>query len=131
MIQSPIEAVMRVLADEEMDMEGFYPGYTEDGDVFLLLNCNDLFYWACADCEPIEEGDDEILRGVFRDLNEADWWDGCHVRALFCCRKRKMRPQYPFFRRFDPATQEWEDSLPPAVRALFDACGPADDKNRG
>lgn len=65
----------------------------EDEVPRIFVNCSDLFYWGCADAEPVPvlgfRVEDEVL---FTDLyrrartapNGADVW---------CCLRRKMRPQ--------------------------------------
>lgn len=54
----------------------------------LYVNCNDLFYWACADAERIKNN--EI--GTFYKMHMANKKWGS---AKWCCLKRKMRPQVP------------------------------------
>lgn len=86
-----------------------------DGSITLYAMCNDLFYWATADCEKIEEGDVELLRQTLEDLRQID--EEWALHELFAARKRKMRPQRPCYKHFGPK-----------LTALFDACGPERDR---
>lgn len=91
------------------DSSGFY------------VNCNDLFFWACADCEVVV--DLKLLDAAYRDCltasgseDSAESWGS----ALYACRQRKMRPQYG-----------WYGTMPEKLRPLFDACGPERDIDTG
>jgi len=55
--------------------------YFKDSKVYMYVNCNDIFYWACADSEKIqfEEIPDLIKDGPI----------------LWCCKKRNLGPQTP------------------------------------
>jgi hypothetical protein len=63
--------------------------------------CNDLFWWATADNEPLP------LLG-FGAIHEAPFWDlyarvraGGHDGAeVWCCLRRGMRPQTPIERQW-------------------------------
>jgi hypothetical protein len=77
----------------------------EDDGAVLIVNCNDLFYWACADGERLELSG---LPGFITTLAECSYGE-----LLWCCRKRKMRPQKPYYKYFTP-----EEVV------LFDAAGP-------
>lgn len=102
----------------------------------ILINCNDLFYWACADCEEVTPENLDVLEGALRDIqvfhdrwanylrenrdvskrahdSEPPYVSTSDALLLFCCRVRKMRPQGAFY-----------DAFPPGVDALFDAAGP-------
>lgn len=97
----------------------------------LLINCNDLFYWACADSEEITPDNLDVLEQAFADLRTlSERWRDWHKAKkgnegsppfiymhlgleLFCARVRKMRPQGACY-----------DKFPPEVAALFDAAGP-------
>jgi hypothetical protein len=94
----------------------------------ILINCNDLFYWACADCEEVTPENLDVLEGALRDIrvfyerwyrhkgdkaNEPPFVSMSDALLLFCCRVRNMRPQ-----------GAWYDAFPPGVDALFDAAGP-------
>lgn len=87
-----------------------------DGGVSVLINCNDLFYWACADAEPVGVGDLALIDETFNELRAVrnsihDAWQ--NFEGLFCCRKRKMRPQNCILVKY-----------PDHIRPLFERCGP-------
>lgn len=60
--------------------------------ITLVVNCNDIFYWGCADFELI--GYDEV-----RELYELCFDRECKQKTwgsvVWVCRRRKMRPQHP------------------------------------
>ena len=82
----------------------------KEQNIKIYVWLNDVFYWAFSDREEIKI--DEI-----KDLNacyvEVDVWGG----MLWGCRKRKMRPQKPWFEQFNDKQKE-----------LFEACGPERDE---
>ena len=85
----------------------------EYAPVSLFVKCNDLFYWGCADGEPLTPNNIHLLEQSIADCKAADPKFGYpYAPELFCCRARGERPQgccYP----------ENRDLWP-----LFDACGP-------
>lgn len=85
-------------------------GKTDEGEkVILGVNCNDVFYWACADAE-------DITVEELGDLTACLKLSPKYGIMLWCCRKRKMRPQSPWYERFSDNEKK-----------LFDACGPERD----
>lgn len=100
---------MDLAASVDMQDELFWQTTGGDKPPQLLVICNDLFYWASADAEPITRQNIGLLRESIQQLG-ADGWQ--FVSDLFCAKSRHMRPQdcaYPYERQFWP---------------LFDACGP-------
>lgn len=77
-----------------------------DGECKLSVNCNDLFYWACADAEDFTIDD-------LHDLDRAIAESPEHGTLLWCCRQRGMRPQKPYYKYFS------DDE-----KVLFDSTGP-------
>jgi len=76
--------------------------------------CNDLFYWACADGEDFELSDLSDFQKALKESPD-------HGDLLWCCRKRKMRPQTPYYQYFNDEE-----------KTLFNACGPErDPKEQG
>lgn len=73
----------------------------------MFINCNDLFFWGCADLEPITESTFPELKQALDDAGDGDG------PYLYCARRRKMRPQ--------GATYTWFDKK---NIKLFNACGP-------
>ena len=77
-----------------------------DEEVKMWVLCNDLFFWACADGEDFDLSDLDDFNQAFKDSPD-------NGQILWCCRKRGMRPQKPYYKYFSK-----EEAL------LFDACGP-------
>lgn len=74
----------------------------ENGDIYLAesnglvtmsVSCSDVFAWGCADGEDISESEiPELERALTESPN--------HGVALWCARKRKMRPQPAMYEMF-------------------------------
>lgn len=113
----------------------------EYAPVTFFVTCNDLFYWATADCEKLTPENIGMLKQAVVDVRTAmgvpggewprgrdfkdgwdEWWHaGGRAAELFCARVRKMRPQRPCYK-----------AIPDALKPLFDACGPErDPKDEG
>lgn len=103
----------------------------EYAPITFFVKCNDLFYWACADCEKLTPDNIDRLFIAIADIRKAlgfpeklpkergsslslDSWQsiGHLASILFCARERKMRPQLPYYK-----------SIPEQLHSLFDACG--------
>lgn len=84
----------------------------EYAPVTLFANCNDLFFWGCADCEEINDENIHVLEKAYADLC-AIGDHGNRAHLLFVCRERGMRPQGAYYKYIDGA-----------IRHLFDECGP-------
>jgi hypothetical protein len=87
-------------------------------EVRLFAQCSDLFYWATADLEEIVPEDLPLLRSTLDDLKLVG--ATYYLNELFSCRKRKLRPQKPWYKHFEAGP----GALPaqPEVAALFDEC---------
>lgn len=82
-----------------------------DGDAIgMNINCNDLFFWGCADCEEIALDELASLKLAIDDAAAAGA-DSCGD-LLWVARKRAMRPQGAYYAHF-----------PEGLAKLFDACG--------
>lgn len=91
----------------------------EYAPITLFVNCNDMFFWACSDCEKLTPENLHILEQAVKDV-KAVTGDSEHADLLFCCRVRKMQPQGAVFD---------EKYLPKRLWSLFAAAGehrPAD-----
>lgn len=74
----------------EMLMEDvIFTNTDKNNNLILLVNINDIFAWACADCEQIEYGE-EIL-DLYSLWKQYDYY-GIVIWASY---KRKMLPQDP------------------------------------
>lgn len=90
----------------------------DGGKVRFFVNCNDLFDWGCADCEPLTpENFPELERAVADCQVISAGANGSmamlNAASLFCCRRRGERPQGACYKSIDSLA--WH---------LFDACGP-------
>lgn len=77
---------------------------------FVGINCNDVFYWGCADLEAVSSLEDVQL---LDECCEKSKYDGA---MLYCAKKRKMRPQGAMYKHIDEGD-----------RSLFNECGPERD----
>ena len=68
--------------DKHMKEKGAYLG------IGVFVNCNDLFYWACADGESLDDSDVEYLYRCYLTNNN---WGG----SIWACKKRNLQPQVP------------------------------------
>ncbi len=102
------ELAIRVLKATGFDWTGnlFWRSDHEYAPITMFVNCNDLFYWGCADAEEITEENIGLLE-------EALVVDNTYGADLFCARSRKMRPQQPCYKGYSEE-----------IKKLFDACGP-------
>lgn len=130
-----IRRVLRVFEQADAQSE-LYWRFDIDypGQLSLLAMCNDLFWWATADCEEITPENIEILEQTFLDLKEIESkptyklpdesrpskfrpiYPMSYISELFSARSRKMRPQQPCYK-----------TMSPDIAVLFDACGPVRD----
>lgn len=80
----------------------------------IIVNCNDVFFWACGDGECIESQEDlDLLESCIRDIRGIESLFSEEPFILFCARKRKLRPQGAYFGYINPENIE-----------LFKAAGP-------
>jgi hypothetical protein len=87
----------------------------QDKTVQFYINCNDLFFWACADAVELTETNFQDLVQAVDDVhNTIDY--SSFGSLLFCARQRKMRPQNAYYEYMDKKL--WP---------LFDTCGPERD----
>lgn len=86
----------------------------EYAPITLLVNCNDLFFWGCSDCEEVTPENISILEQAVKDV-EAITGSQRHADQVFCCRVRGMRPQGACYD---------ERYFPKPIWPLFDAAGP-------
>lgn len=113
--------VMRRIIELDITDDLFY--VNDDDGIKIIVNCNDLFWWATADGEEVTTENIVDLERAVKDCIEANpnGLTGAYSHSLFACRMRKMRPQPPCYK-----------TIPEFLRPLFDACGPErDPKNCG
>lgn len=94
---------------------------SNNNDIYFLYNTSDVFLWGCADSESIEYEDLPLLKDTYKELEELDGGRYEHQAGLlFSARKRKLRPQKP-----------WYKHIPREIWHLFDACGTEEDQYLG
>jgi hypothetical protein len=84
----------------EHDLELYFG---KDDQIHLSVNCNDLFYWACADSEDINIDEIPSLVAAIQEhesLGALKW----------CCLHRKQQPQAPIIKEFKEAGI-WSEEL--------------------
>lgn len=86
----------------------------------LIVNCNDLFYWGCADSERITAADVPDLQKACEDIavahateDSTKHYGVLYGDLLWIARRRGQRPQLAYYNSF----------LNDAVKKLFDECG--------
>ena len=63
-------------------------------EVKMLVNCNDLFLWACADLEEVTLEEFPSLYDYCYDEQGNEKYQGWG-HSIWACLHRKMRPQHP------------------------------------
>lgn len=84
-----------------------------DDTIKFSIMCSDVFWWATADTEEVNEDSLPLLKQSYKDVKEASG-ESFYGSSLYCARRRMLRPQRPYLDRIGN-TQ---------VRALFEAAGP-------
>jgi len=103
--------VLRFLVERDMAVDKFY--FDADGGIVIAENCNDLFYWGCADAEEITPEDLPSIEQAIKDCEAIKPSYSAYAGTIWACRKRGMRPQYPCY-----------PSYPKSLWPLLDAAGP-------
>ena len=84
-----IENLLRLVV--KYDYQEFVFWFLSENDALTpSIECGDVFVWGCADEEDILEDDLPLLEKCFEDTGGES---GSNGAALFCARKRGMRPQ--------------------------------------
>ena len=107
-----IEDVIRLTLKHDMtDMLAW--NEEDDGSLSVAVICNDVFYWATADCEIVTADTLGELAQAYDDACAACPRGRFYADMLYAARRRKMRPQGAAYS--ENAPEMWP---------LFDACGP-------
>lgn len=114
--------VIKVLACfSKHDIHDYLFWRVKDGAVEFFVNCNDVFFWGCADAEDLTADSLPILEQAVIDTTAAvPHYGDIFATDLFVSRMRGMRPQtacYPGY--------------PKELWPLFDACGPEREAGMG
>lgn len=97
-------AVLRLLADDEIFVSSTSRAGAEQPDVAtLVVICNDLFCWGCADGEPLPWKEIRTLYEMY--VADPRWGT-----QRWCCRHRKLRPQAPIVDAMK-AAGAWDEEL--------------------
>jgi len=106
-LRSKLNFILQVLDLMDTHDSGWNLVWRVEGDdPGFAVNCNDVFWWGCADAEDLTLESLPVLVQAFEDAGD----DGL---VLYCARMRKMRPQGAMYKHI--GKDHW---------ALFDACGP-------
>lgn len=112
--------VLRLMAEHD-NCDGIW--WRTDGEyapVTFFINCNDLLFWGCADCERVTPENIDRLEQAYLDCLAAGDKHGLWGNGVFCARVRQMRPQGACYPKNSPT-----------ITALLDACGPKRDVDLG
>ena len=96
----------------------------ERTQIDVYANCSDIFFWGCADAEPITWDNLQVLRDSVREVQEltgSEFSNQDDGLLLFVARVRNERPQGAFYKYI---TVHNDDEKTASLRALFDAAGP-------
>lgn len=113
-----VQAVVKLCWELDVDIK-CWADYTANDEVKCLVDCNDLFFWGCADAEEIELCDLPLLQQAYDELHALSLTNTnlsgitAYTDWLYCCKKRSMRPQGAIY-----------DNRPKEMWPLFNACGP-------
>ena len=80
----------------------------------LIVNCSDVFAWACADGEKIEN--EKEAEELYKLCMKYPNYGG----AIWCCIKRNEKPQAPVVKRMKELG-EWDISLDKMTDNRYDA----------
>jgi hypothetical protein len=112
-------AVLHFLVEHDCGIDKFY--FDTDGGIVIAENCNDLFFWACADAEDITPRDLPLYEQAIKDCEAIQPSYSAYAGTIYACRKRGMRPQNPCY-----------SGYPKELWPLLDAAGPErDEKTAG
>jgi hypothetical protein len=78
------------------DEKGHYPRIEGSFEIWgetivLHVNCNDLFWWATADCEDLTYDEVGNLYKMWKDEKYKGYGD-----LIWCCKQRGLMPQQPY-----------------------------------
>lgn len=108
LIEKDIAFMASDWVEDETVVDGPMEGFRYAGEK-PAINCNDVFYWGCADSEYITV---ELLPLFNEAVDDCD--GNLEMAAnLYCARIRKERPQGAMY-----------TYIPEELWPLFDECGP-------
>ena len=86
--------LLKLIADYESYDDLIW--FVKDDKISFWIKCNDLFYWATGDAEPVTESNIDLLE---KSLKECDELLSVWGSQLFCCRNRKLQPQVAIYKQ--------------------------------
>ena len=107
--------LLEIVGNEDycMNMSDFWwRTDTEYAPITMFVNCNDFFWWGCADCEDVTAENIHLLEEVAKECEEIQEYSSEHAPLIFCARVRGERPQGAYY-----------DYFPKSLWPLLDACG--------
>lgn len=72
-------------------------------EIVIILNCNDVFYWGCADQEVVTLDELLTLTAMVKE-------DGRYGSVKWVCKKRNQKPQKPLVSRMKK-DNAWNDEM--------------------
>lgn len=122
-----LNLIMRVFraldsCDSSLDLTWHF---NDNDELELGVRCSDIFWWACADSQEINQSNIDLLEQTIEDVkllidvnDRSENVIITSVTDLFVARVRQMRPQNAAYSYYH--SKLWK---------LFDACGPSRDEN--
>lgn len=96
--------VIKVLSKLE-DVDSCFFFYQDDDSVTVAVNCNDYFYWGCADCEVITVSDLEDIE-KFCLLCNSTSHSAFYGLQLWSSWKRRQLPQEAILKKWPEERKE-------------------------
>lgn len=84
--------VLGLFATADLCHEVWWRTDTEFAPITFMVNCNDFFYYASADCEAVTEENLPVLEQAMKDCTDAKGNTSYEASLLFCARVRNMKP---------------------------------------
>ncbi len=81
--------------------------------ITFMVNCSDLFIWACDDVIDITSENIDSLEATIKEVELIDEDIVDQAPLLWCCRQRGNQPQKPYYKHLNKSLHD-----------LFEACGP-------
>lgn len=90
------QRAMAIMQDMDCIDDAWFSVDLTTEQIHISVNCNDLFYWASADSEPITADDVALLEQTARDLealgDDNDTYPFLNLLELYAARRRNMQP---------------------------------------
>lgn len=94
-----------------------------DGSLKVTVNCNDVFAWACADCEDIASEEE------LQDLYDASAADRNWGMLKWVCKKRGEKPQRGWI-VIMKHQRSWDETMESLRENRYDAICDAEKANK-